>query len=84
MILQLPDCSTIIGMTMSNVRQKSKTMMHVGIFADSHDHLINIRLAVERFNRERCDYVLFAGDLVSTIAMVETCSHVVSVIDLHE
>ncbi len=43
--------------------------MQVGIFADSHDHLDNIRLAVDRFNEEKCDYVLFAGDLVSTIAV---------------
>ncbi|QEG35890.1 YfcE family phosphodiesterase [Bythopirellula goksoeyrii] len=43
--------------------------MRVGIFADSHDHLDNIRLAVERFNKEQCDYVLFAGDLISTIAV---------------
>jgi len=43
--------------------------MRVGLFADSHDHLENIRLAVERFNREYCDLVLFAGDLVSTFAV---------------
>lgn len=43
--------------------------MRVGIFADTHDHVANIRLAVERFNAERVDLVLFAGDLVSTIAV---------------
>jgi putative phosphoesterase len=43
--------------------------MRIGIFADSHDHLANLRLAVDRFNRERVDLVLFAGDLVSTIAV---------------
>jgi hypothetical protein len=43
--------------------------MRIGIFADTHDHLANIRLAVERFNAERVDLVLFAGDLVSTIAV---------------
>ena len=43
--------------------------MQVGIFADSHDHLDNIRLAVEHFNESECDVVLFAGDLVSTIAV---------------
>jgi putative phosphoesterase len=43
--------------------------MRIGIFADTHDHLANIRLAVERFNHEQVDLVLFAGDLVSTIAV---------------
>lgn len=43
--------------------------MRIGIFADTHDHLANIRLAVERFNDERVELVLFAGDLVSTFAV---------------
>ena len=43
--------------------------MRIGIFADTHDHLDNIRLAVERFNDERVELVLFAGDLVSTFAV---------------
>ena len=43
--------------------------MLVGIFADSHDHLDNIRLAVAHFNQAGCAYVLFAGDLVSTFAL---------------
>jgi putative phosphoesterase len=43
--------------------------MLVGIFADSHDHLSNIRLAVERFNAAEVELVLFAGDLVSTISV---------------
>lgn len=43
--------------------------MRIGIFADSHDHLENIRRAVARFNSEQVDLVLFAGDLVSTIAV---------------
>lgn len=43
--------------------------MRVGIFADSHDHLDNIRRAVEVFNQEGCRFVLFAGDLVSTFAL---------------
>ena len=43
--------------------------MRVGIFADSHDHLDNIRLAVQCFNQAECACVLFAGDLVSTIAV---------------
>lgn len=43
--------------------------MRVGIFADTHDHLPNIRRAVERFNDEQVELVLFAGDLVSTFAV---------------
>jgi uncharacterized protein len=43
--------------------------MRLGIFADSHDHLDNIRRAVEVFNREACELVLFAGDFVSTFAL---------------
>jgi putative phosphoesterase len=43
--------------------------MRIGIFADAHDHLDNIRLAVERFNAEQVEVVLFAGDIVSTIAV---------------
>lgn len=43
--------------------------MLVGIFADTHDHLDNIRLAVAEFNRRECEVVLFAGDLVSTFAI---------------
>ena len=43
--------------------------MLVGLFADAHDHLANIRQAVERFNEARCEVVLFAGDLVSTFAV---------------
>lgn len=40
--------------------------MRIGIFADSHDHLANIRLAVQWFNQEHVDLVLFAGDLGAT------------------
>jgi len=43
--------------------------MKVGLFADSHDHLDHLRLAVQLFNDESCDLVIFAGDLVSTIAV---------------
>ncbi len=43
--------------------------MLVGVFADSHDHLDHLRLAVQRFNDARCELVLFAGDLVSTFAV---------------
>ncbi|MBP86376.1 MAG: YfcE family phosphodiesterase [Planctomycetaceae bacterium] len=43
--------------------------MRIGIFADTHDHLDNIRLAVAEFNRRECELVVFAGDLVSTFAI---------------
>jgi putative phosphoesterase len=43
--------------------------MTIGIFADSHDHLDNIRRVVRMFNELHCDSVVFAGDLVSTFAV---------------
>ncbi len=43
--------------------------MLIGIFADSHDHLDNIRLAVKVFNEAGCVLVVFAGDLVSSFAV---------------
>lgn len=43
--------------------------MRIGIFADVHDHLDNLRRAVELFNAEAVDLVLFAGDLVSTMSV---------------
>jgi putative phosphoesterase len=43
--------------------------MKIGIFADVHDHLDNLRNAVDRFNAESVELVLFAGDLVSTFAV---------------
>jgi putative phosphoesterase len=43
--------------------------MRIGIFADTHDHLDNIRRAVRVFNEAACECVLFAGDLVSTFAV---------------
>lgn len=43
--------------------------MLIGIFADSHDHLDNIRRAVQVFSRAGCELVVFAGDLVSSFAV---------------
>jgi uncharacterized protein len=43
--------------------------MRIGLFADTHDHIANLRQAVDRFNRAECAVVLFAGDLVSTFAV---------------
>jgi hypothetical protein len=43
--------------------------MRLGLFADVHDHLDHLRLAVDLFNVAGCETVLFAGDLVSTFAV---------------
>lgn len=43
--------------------------MRIGIFADAHDHLDNVRRAVALFNRLECGLVLFAGDLVSPMVV---------------
>lgn len=40
--------------------------MRVGVFADTHDHMDNVRRAVAIFNRLECALVIFAGDFVST------------------
>jgi len=39
--------------------------MRIGVFADAHDHVDNVRRAVVEFNQIGCDLILFAGDLVS-------------------
>ncbi|PHS06763.1 MAG: YfcE family phosphodiesterase [Blastopirellula sp.] len=43
--------------------------MLIGIFADTHDHLDNIRKSVAVFNAHQCDLILFAGDFVSTFVL---------------
>ncbi len=43
--------------------------MRIGIFADTHDHLDNLRRAVAVFNQRQCALVVFAGDFVSTFAI---------------
>lgn len=43
--------------------------MRIGVFADTHDHLDNIRRAVAVFNQRECELVVFAGDFVSSIAI---------------
>lgn len=43
--------------------------MRIGVFADTHDHLDHIRLAVDVFNAQQCELVVFAGDFVSSIAI---------------
>ncbi|MGC1274540.1 MAG: YfcE family phosphodiesterase [Planctomycetaceae bacterium] len=39
--------------------------MKVGVFADVHDHIDNLRRSVAAFNQLNCKIVLFAGDFVS-------------------
>jgi putative phosphoesterase len=43
--------------------------MRIGIFADAHDHVDNVRRAVREFNRAGCEQVIFAGDFVSPIVV---------------
>ncbi|MCH7989008.1 MAG: YfcE family phosphodiesterase [Planctomycetes bacterium] len=43
--------------------------MRIGIFADAHDHVDNVRRAVAIFNHAGCDLAIFAGDFVSPIVV---------------
>lgn len=43
--------------------------MKIGVFADVHDHVDNLRRAINEFNAAGCKLVLFAGDLVSPLAV---------------
>ena len=43
--------------------------MRVGVFADTHDHIDNLRRAVSFFNEAQCRLVLFAGDFVSPLVV---------------
>lgn len=43
--------------------------MRIGVFADAHDHLDHVRMAVEQFNRMECKLVVFAGDFCSPIVV---------------
>lgn len=43
--------------------------MKVGIMADIHDNVDNLRHAIALFNAERCQLVLFAGDFVSPLVV---------------
>ena len=46
-----------------------KSTMRIGIFADTHDHVDNVRHAVNVFNAEKCELVIFAGDFCSPIVI---------------
>lgn len=39
--------------------------MHIGIMSDTHDHMVQIKKAVELFNERKVDHVLHAGDFTS-------------------
>ena len=41
--------------------------MRIGIFADAHDHIDNVRRAIAQFNRNGCQLAVFAGDFVSPL-----------------
>jgi uncharacterized protein len=43
--------------------------MRLGFFADVHDHIDHLRLAVAEINRRGCNLAIFAGDLVSTMCV---------------
>lgn len=43
--------------------------MRIGLFADTHDHVDNVRRSVVEFNRAGCQLVLFAGDFVSPLVI---------------
>lgn len=45
--------------------------MKIGILSDTHDHLPNIRKAIELFNREKVDLVVHCGDFVSLFVIKE-------------
>ena len=43
--------------------------MRVGLFGDAHDHIDNVRHAVNEFNKVHCELILFAGDFVSPLVI---------------
>jgi putative phosphoesterase len=43
--------------------------MRIGVFADAHDHVDNVRRSVVVFNELECELVLFAGDFVSPLVL---------------
>ena len=43
----------------------------IGIMSDSHDNLDAIKLAVELFNKLRCELVIHAGDFIAPFAAHE-------------
>jgi putative phosphoesterase len=51
------------------LREQGRASMLIGVFADVHDHVDHLRLAVAEFNRRGCELAVFAGDLVSTMCV---------------
>jgi putative phosphoesterase len=49
--------------------QVKKRPMKIGIMADIHDNVDNLRHAIGRFNAEGCSLVLLAGDFVSPLVV---------------
>ena len=55
--------------------------MKIGIMADIHDNVDNLRHAIGRFNAEGCRLILLAGDLVSPLvvpSMRKLTGHVIA------
>jgi uncharacterized protein len=55
--------------------------MKIGIMADIHDNVDNLRHAIGRFNAEGCGLILIAGDLVSPLvvpSMRKLTGHVIA------
>ena len=44
-------------------------LVRIGLLADTHDHVDNVRRAVAEFNRAECDLVVHAGDFCSPIVV---------------
>jgi putative phosphoesterase len=49
--------------------ESKNSHMNIGVFADAHDLIDNVRRAIVHFNQRRCDLVLFAGDFVSPLVL---------------
>ncbi len=59
----------------------SRNAMKIGIMADIHDNVDNLRHAIGRFNAEGCGLILIAGDLVSPLvvpSMRKLTGHVIA------
>lgn len=48
---------------------RNEKIMRIGIFADAHDHVDNVRHAVRELNQAQCELVIFAGDFVSPLVV---------------
>lgn len=48
--------------------------MKIGIMADSHDNIVDIKKALEVFEKEKVDLILHAGDFVAPFALIPISS----------